>query len=87
MDIVKNKPSINELRAIKAVTGLAIGGIVTAFNDELPGRKLAVTAAGTTFATMNTSEEDTYGSDARTDAIWSTVGTVVLTNILVGVLS
>ncbi|QAU04191.1 hypothetical protein [Vibrio phage 2 TSL-2019] len=82
MDFLKEKATVNELRVIKAVTGLAIGGVSIAMNEELPVGKLACTAAGTTMAVMNTSERDTRRLSARENAIWETVGSVALTTII-----
>ncbi|AUR81097.1 hypothetical protein FDJ25_gp035 [Vibrio phage Aphrodite1] len=82
MDFLKEKATVNELRVIKAVTGLAIGGVSIAMNEELPVGKLACTAAGTTMAVMNTSERDTRGFCPRENAIWETVGSIALTTIV-----
>lgn len=87
MDFLKEKASTNELRVIKAVTGLAIAGVSYSLNNEAPLGALACTAAGTTLAVMNTSEKDTQRLSARENAIWETVGSVALVSIVANMFS
>lgn len=81
MNLFRERVSKEELRTIKAATGLGIAVLQAAIKGPDAG-DFVCTAIGTGISVANTTERERYRVNAREDAVWGTVGNVVMVNVL-----
>ncbi|AGB07155.1 hypothetical protein [Vibrio phage VP4B] len=87
MEFLKDRPSKDEIRLIKAGTGIAVAALQTAVKGEVQVKDLVCTAIGTTVSVANTRESERYRINAREDAVWNTVGNILVTNVIASLIS
>ncbi|UVD32220.1 hypothetical protein [Vibrio phage phiKT1028] len=78
---MSNTTTVNELRIVKLVTGIALAGIASVQGEDST-KSVVYIAAGTAVSIVRTDESDTRWSNAKSSAAWNTIWNIFFVSII-----